>query len=217
MNIMKNFDRFIKLFFVVVLFFGTLSFVSGQTITSRSVLTEFKVGETSAGMSFSPSYWSNNPYVYIDYNNDGDFLDVGETISFAAGNGPFNFTLTPPEWSVLGTRNLRIKVSNDAGGTEDYSITISSDPTLTTNISDIPLQSYCFGNGPSSTESFDLDGTSLTDDVIITPPENYEISIDQVDWISKTSIPSILTVDGASGSISETVYVRLISDLVAAD
>ena len=99
---------------------------------------------TSTGCVFGSG--SNFFQIYIDYNQDGDFLDAGELCYFQPANAAGDQTLTgnfvvPPTASVGVTRMRIVNVNYDTPGTynfatytyyygetEDYCITISVPP-----------------------------------------------------------------------------------------
>ncbi|WP_375562283.1 Calx-beta domain-containing protein [Bernardetia sp. OM2101] len=109
---------------------------------------------SSHTMTVETSINSHNVKVYVDYNNNGDFTDVGEEIASGttvdvAGTETFTTTYNVPNSGVLFNQPLRLRVvaaSQFDGGTatscevfrgqaEDYSITIQSVATPTVNLS----------------------------------------------------------------------------------
>jgi hypothetical protein len=69
---------------------------------------------------------------------------------------------------------------------------------------------YNFGSGPSVPQSFNVSGSNLTGNIVITPPTNYEISL-----ASGSGYTSTITLTQSGGSVaSTTIYVRLITGLV---
>ena len=72
--------------------------------------------------------------VYIDYNKDGDFTDIGETVAFASGSGTKTRTFIVPTNSTVGATRMRVIVRKQSSGsiapcgtysngeTEDYSV-----------------------------------------------------------------------------------------------
>jgi len=64
---------------------------------------------------------------------------------------------------------------------------------------------YKVGTGPSQIQSFTVSGSTLSDNVIVTPPTNFEISTDGVNFFSTAR-----TIPQVSGAVTAvTVYVRL--------
>ncbi|WP_375436901.1 M4 family metallopeptidase [uncultured Hymenobacter sp.] len=108
----------------------------GTTVAAGSAQTiSFSAGFASTAY---PEYWR----IYIDYNQDGDFIDSGETIvsgsSSSAATLSGNFTV--PTTAKNGKTRLRVVMSDASatsscgtysyGETEDYSITISGGAAL---------------------------------------------------------------------------------------
>ncbi|RED44771.1 T9SS type A sorting domain-containing protein [Seonamhaeicola aphaedonensis] len=69
--------------------------------------------------------------------------------------------------------------------------------------------SYTEGSGPSTSDSFDVSGMFLTDDITVMAPANFEVSVDGVNFFSSGS----LTPDGSGDVATTTIYVRLASGL----
>ncbi|MBT9393171.1 zinc-dependent metalloprotease [Hymenobacter sp. NST-14] len=89
----------------------------------------------SAG--FRSTAYTENWRVYIDYNQDGDFLDAGERVVSGASSssGTLSASFTVPASAITGKTRLRVTMSDNAattscnsytyGETEDYSVTIT--------------------------------------------------------------------------------------------
>ena len=89
----------------------------------------------SAG--FRSTAYTENWRVYIDYNQDGDFTDAGETVVSGASSSSatLSATFTVPASAKSGKTRMRITMSDNAGTTscnsftygetEDYSVTIT--------------------------------------------------------------------------------------------
>lgn len=80
--------------------------------------------------------------------------------------------------------------------------TVNSDPTIYTSAS---LNSFSQTTGtPSSAQTFSVSGLNLTNDITITAPANFELSLDGTTWNSS------VTLTQNSGSVASTsVSVRL--------
>jgi hypothetical protein len=136
-----------------------------------SVAVEF--GDCSDGSQFDGAGG-----VWIDWNNDGDFLDVNETIGTAlvavsAGNVIQNFTINVPGGQPLGNYRMRIVQTEAAtlgtlnpcgtftyGSTEDYTVQVVSAcvPTHT-------VTTFTPTSGPVGTE-VTINGTGLTSAIV---------------------------------------------------
>ncbi|WP_161635284.1 GEVED domain-containing protein [Aquimarina macrocephali] len=87
-------------------------------------------------------HWSYNALgVWVDWNQDGDFIDPGEKVFHKYAAGPYNQQITPPSGAKLGTTRMRVRLSygaesnitpcgtqNSIGEIEDYSIIVTNDP-----------------------------------------------------------------------------------------
>jgi hypothetical protein len=69
---------------------------------------------------------------------------------------------------------------------------------------------YFEGSGPSNEGNFSVEGINLTEDVLVTAPTNFEISLN-----SAGTFTSSVTVAQSGGTASGTVYVKLVSGLSA--
>ncbi|AHJ99385.1 GEVED domain-containing protein [Hymenobacter swuensis] len=103
----------------------------GTTVTAGSSQTiSYSAGYASTAYT---EYWK----IYIDYNQDGDFIDSGELVASrsSASASTLTSTFTVPATAKNGKTRLRVVMSDASattscnsysyGETEDYSITIS--------------------------------------------------------------------------------------------
>jgi hypothetical protein len=147
------------------------------------------INSTSVGSGTVPTTGSNTGALTPDNSVSGltGTITVVLSLSGATGTGTFrldDFNLTGNVTS-LGTPNLSLSLSSLSGF------------------------SYIEGNGPSASQSYDLSGTNLDgNDVTITAPTDYEVSLDNTNWYTSRTLTSF---DGAS----TTIYVRLKADLSA--
>jgi hypothetical protein len=170
--------------------------------------------EYSTGYTYLTKIW-------VDWNNDGDFDDIGEVVhsgecltTSIPTTYSANFTI--PVAASLGIHRLRIGGA-DSGtlipcytGTwatyEDYSINvIAAGPTITLSTATLAGFSYEEASGPSGEQSFTVTGTNLTTDITVTPSTNYEISLTS----GGTFVTTPLVVTQSSGDASDIIYVRL--------
>ena len=107
----------------------------------------------SAG--FVSSAYSEYFKVYIDYNQDGDFTDSGETVVSAAASSKATArtgTFTVPTTAKSGTTRLRVVMSDNSattscgsysyGETEDYTVSISGGARLANPLASSSYQLY---------------------------------------------------------------------------
>jgi hypothetical protein len=83
----------------------------------------------------------------------------------------------------------------------------------TINVSNFTLGGFIYtsANGPSGVQSFTVSGTTLSANIIITPPVDFQISSDNSTWVTS---PSTISLPYGSGTISPTtIYVRMKSGL----
>ncbi|TXD62491.1 T9SS type A sorting domain-containing protein [Polaribacter sp. IC066] len=86
----------------------------------------------------------------------------------------------------------------------------SAAPSVTvTNGSEISELDYFFGNGPSAEKDFSVGGTNLTEDILVTAPASFEVSL-----ASGGTFTESFTLTQTNGVITSTdVYVRLKASL----
>lgn len=86
----------------------------------------------------------------------------------------------------------------------------SNDPQLSVSPNSIANLNYTVNDGPSQEESFTLEGQFLTDDILVTAPPSYEVSLSSGSGFAS----SVNVSPSSSGSVSSTtVYVRLAAGL----
>ena len=79
------------------------------------------------------------------------------------------------------------------------------------SVSSLSGLSYTIGNGPSAEKSFNIYGNAMTDDLLITPTANIEISTSAGSGFA--SAPITLFKDGSGSIPVTTIYARLIAGL----
>ena len=145
----------------------------------------------------------------------------GYEISLSASSGFANtLTLTQTDGSVatttiyarltgasVGTFNGNITHTTTNGFTQNVAMTgvVNEIPSIT--IARTPLNNFSTVDGtPSATQSYIVSGADLTEDIVLTAPSGFEISLNASSGFSNTLI---LTRTG--GTVAETtIYVRLI-------
>ena len=79
------------------------------------------------------------------------------------------------------------------------------DPELTVSATELNDFRYTFGEGPSAPKNFTISGVNLTDDVTLTAPQNFQLSMNPENGYFDTD-----ELSPVGGTLNETtVYVRL--------
>ena len=151
-----------------------------------AIQTTLYIGRTyQATVEVGGGYSSDEGWLYIDWNNDFDFDDAGETISMAGspGYGPYTANITPPAGAVEAPTRMRVRMFDGSfnapspcgntsyGEVEDYTLVLDSyvcgdangDGILDMN-DVLYLISYMFQYGPAPAPYFAGDCTG--DDLI---------------------------------------------------
>ncbi|MFO7869682.1 MAG: autotransporter-associated beta strand repeat-containing protein [Bacteroidales bacterium] len=156
----------------------------------------------------------------LTFANSSAVTWAGTTLSITGWTGTENTSGTAGKIMVdVGglTSDQLAKVSftgYDMGGTilgTGELVPLLVPPTITISTTDLSGFTYCENSGPSTSQTYTIEGSNLTDDITITPPVNYEISQDNSTWINSSST---LNLPHTSGDVaSTTIYVRLASGL----
>ncbi|WP_438712578.1 GEVED domain-containing protein [Aquimarina muelleri] len=124
---------------------GTFENVSGYTTLYQDYTSLAAVIRTNQNtvldIKAQNEQWSYNALgIWIDWNQDGDFIDSGEEVFRKYGPGPYNKQIIPPSGAKLGTTRMRVRLSygaesyivpcgaqNSIGEIEDYSIIVTNE------------------------------------------------------------------------------------------
>jgi chitodextrinase len=125
---------------------GYENFTALSTNATRGTAYTITITPTWTGNSFNEGY-----AVFIDYNQDGDFSDSGETVwtKTRSKTSPVSGTFTIPASAALGSTRMRVSMKYNAtptacevftyGQVEDYTVNITAsariDETVTPRIS----------------------------------------------------------------------------------
>lgn len=195
---------------------GTIA--AGEVIlfkNSSAVLPNYASGTSSSACNFN-----GDDLIIISTSNDAsawaDRSDVigngtswGENTSYYRNSNitSGNTTYSTSEWTEVTNSTVNNATSGNTEylGTHVYSS--GSSPTITLSTSTLTGFTYLVGNGPSSEQSFTVEGSNLTNDITVTAPTNYEISTGTGGSFVPTS-PITLAQSGGSVTTT-TIYVRL--------
>ncbi|MDD3524338.1 MAG: hypothetical protein PHQ41_06550, partial [Candidatus Cloacimonetes bacterium] len=157
---------------------SSLSEATNIITSNTSGLTDFGAEYISCMVTYNPS--NNQWELFLRKDGTSAFADPQTGTLVSQGTATDN-TYTSTSLGYMGgywqgstTANQtaffdNVLVSVSAGDTHDPSITLSTDP-----LSDF---TYVFGNGPSAAQSFTVSGANLTQNITLTAPTSYEISI----------------------------------------
>ncbi|UGS23847.1 reprolysin-like metallopeptidase [Flavobacterium channae] len=112
---------------------GYENFTAISTNIVRGTANTITITPTWTGTVYSEGY-----AVFIDYNNDGDFLDAGETVLTIAATKttPVSGSITIPAGTTTGAKRMRVSMKYNGvptsceafsyGQVEDYTINVTS-------------------------------------------------------------------------------------------
>jgi hypothetical protein len=157
------------------------------------------------GSSLSPDFTGNFPMnsnCYVKLKDNGTIVDeAGTTTSDEFSQNNFEFT-------DCGASNLAVSSWVDhvsENGTPGVMTCVVVGPTITVSTATLTGFTYVFGSGPSTEQTFTVEGSDLTNDIILTAPANYEIS-----ETSGGGYTSPITLTQGGGAVSSTtIYIRL--------
>ena len=101
--------------------------------------TQMQIGQGYIITVTNGDAWSTDVCgIWVDWNQDEDFDDAGETISVSGnpGLGPYTATITPPGYATLGETRMRVRIVDSSydtlspcgvawyGEVEDYTIEV---------------------------------------------------------------------------------------------
>ncbi|UOG75113.1 M4 family metallopeptidase [Hymenobacter tibetensis] len=194
------------------------------TLTAGAAQTiSFSAGFASTAYT---EYWK----IFIDYNQDGDFTDSGETVvngsSSSAATLSSNFTV--PASAKNGVTRLRILLSDASsttscgsygyGETEDYSITISGGAAIADNGlvggGSMGLTPLGATTAQSTTQRLELYPNPATDLLRIAMPGNAKVVSVSVTDIRGVRVAASQLEDNQLnvGALAKGIYTLTVSD-----
>ena len=168
--------------------------VGGVNLTTDITVTapaNFEVSLTS-GSGFTSS-------VTIPIDGGGVAASTSVYVRLNSGLTPATYTADAIA-SAAGVSDVAVSLSG----------TVSAADPLVTVTAFVDALNYSLGAGPSNEDSFSVEGLFLTNDIIITAPTNFEVSLTSGSgFASSVSV----TPDGSGTVMSTDVYVRLAAGL----
>jgi pectinesterase len=155
--------------------------------------------------------WPMTGIQYTLYRSPDNITFSPVYTTTATNDTAINFSYTDPTAPAAGnTFYYYIGASKTGFATHNSEVvTISNAPAVVVNASDaLNLCGFSQTIGsPSATQTFTVAGSSLTGNIVITPPVNFEVSSDNSTWFTNASPLSLVP---SSGSIATTtIFVRL--------
>lgn len=199
---------------------GTLTVTNAFTVPASQTF----VADQNSTTTFSNNFTITGTYTA----NCGSLTTVTGT---PANNGSLGGPTTSGSWARIvngtafgGTGSIAAnsyiafsgtvsctKTGTNIAESSSQAATCFTGPTIAVSETSRTGFSYVSGSGPSSTQTYTVSGTGLTENVVITPPTNYQISTDNSTWVTN---PSTISLPWGSGTLaSTTIYVRLKSGL----
>ncbi len=111
---------------------------NGYTDYTDSQSTNVEIGKDYL-LTITNGRYDDDAYgIWVDWNQDGDFDDIDETIVSESGDEIYVVTITPPSHASIGNSRMRIRVSfldpasacedTNWGEIEDYTLNVISNP-----------------------------------------------------------------------------------------
>ena len=179
---------------------------------------------------------SNGHWTFFDAVNNGYLYAASATANYlktqatADANGEWTIEIANDGVATIkaqgtNTRNW-LRLNNNGTPFSCYSsgqldvylykagdVPPATNPTITVTPTDLSDFNYVANNGPSSSQSFTLSGSNLTEDVTVTAPTNFEICATETGTYATT-----LTLTPNNGTLDATsVFVRMVAGLSVGD
>lgn len=176
-------------------------------------------GTASASQSFTVDGSNLTANVIVtapaDYEvslTSGSGYGTSVTITQSGGTIPTTTVYVRIRASALaGSPSGNVTVTSAGATTQNVAVsgTVNASPSITVN--PVTLSGFTTTQGtPSASQSFNASGSTLTTDITVTAPANYEVSLDN------TTFSSTVTLTQSGGTVASTpVYVRLKANAAA--
>ena len=207
----------------VVTYGGVFEFNNTASVTAATTsnyVTENPTTITGAEMdarvaSTTPTQLSN----YVQYVGtltvSGTYYNITDIEGATTAKGSISFPINTDFASLNGQEVVVKGYYVGISSSQYYNTMIGSveenstlEPTLTATPTQLEGFAYTFNAGPSQPNSFTINGSDLSSNVVVTAPQDYEITRNPNGVYSGS-----LEIAPTDGSVSATVYVRMKSGL----
>lgn len=187
------------------------------SVTSMVANKANGIGNVSFSYRTYGSDGAQQPWA-VEYstNDGGSWTPIGSNITGTGTVQTFNQAV-----NVTGNIRLRFRLTTTPGATGDRRLNID-DITITdytggpatpsiTVAGGVSTFSYAVGSGPSAAQSVNISGADLTDNITVTAPANYQVSL-----TAGSGYANSVTLTQSAGTVAATpVFIRLIAGLSA--
>lgn len=186
----------------------TFSSVDVSSYTSVEITFDYDIKGYNAN--------SDEAFYEIFHDGTGQGRVTLQTGSTAGDDAQGSETISVPD--AVNNVKLEIIVNNNGAsgysGFDNFKVTgTASGPTISLSESSLSGFTYTKCYGPSDEQSFNVEGSNLTNDITLTAPTNYEIS-----ETSGSGFGNSITLSHSGGTVSsKTIYVRLKALLTIGD
>lgn len=202
---------------------GDLSDNSGWTYSTgykgdKCIRTDKGGHVTTPSISVTNGSTYTLSYKAADWGTDGCLFAItatGATVTAGSSSGAlsqsswgdYSATLT----ATASTMQITFTASSgDRGWLDEVCVSSSGPIKVTSSFTEF---TYVFGNGPSASQTFKVEGTDLAGNLTITAPTNYQVSQNGSSWSNSVTLNK-----NAGDDVPETtLYIRLNSGLAKGD
>ncbi|REE17036.1 lamin tail-like protein [Winogradskyella pacifica] len=184
-----------------------------SVITNPPATIIWKIETNGSGRTI----YSEDSSKYVSYTGSSNNVQIVNAVS--TNNQRWNITYSGGDFifSNLAVTARDLKYNPSAprfacytGGQRDialYKLDAPAGPTITAAPTTLTGLDYFYNMPPSSEDTFTVEGSLLTNNIVVTAPTDFEISL-----TTGTGFTNSITLNESSGTVaSTTIYVRLIS------
>jgi len=199
---------------------GYMDFTTISTTVTKGTSYNLTVNVNTGGPT-----GALHTFAWIDWNQDCDFTDIGEAYDLGTAINVVNgisslcpLSITIPVTSTTGTTRMRVYTRFNADPSscgaftyseaEDYTINVIA-PTIVVNPVSLDFGDVVL-NQNSIEKSFTVLGSYLTDNIVITAPNNFQIST-----TSGSGYTNTITLTQSGGNVPLTTIYVIFSPTVA--